>query len=195
MHIIRNTAIQVFILILISTNCFSQETDSLHEQDTFLFSYEHLFNTYSKEDIKTWTQTLDYFVFIRAYEGLANDADQFLMALQYDSIADINKYALAIGFEIPDNVEKFIQKGKIAKYRSLGTQNFLGYDWFIYLSDKNIIFQPTNCKPFFVCTEDFEACKKMEEILNSSGLQNTVNKEQVLSPNAVTKEKYGNWLR
>jgi len=174
----------------------SQEKKDSTKPKQEMFTRDHLFKFYTQEEVSRWVTTLNYCVFLRGYDGIANDGDRFLLELTFDSVPQLKQIEKALNLSIKESYYEKLSKGKSFASKSIGTYDFEGKIWFVYLNgNNNITFSPSNCKPFYVCEDDYLACVEIEKKINQKGLQDRVNMSIKKYDNAITKEKYSLYLK
>jgi hypothetical protein len=159
-----------------------------------LYSQSHLFWINSKDEIKHWIKNLNFFIFNRAFGGHANDPDEFITAIRYDSVDDLRHISKLLQINLDDLNEEALRNIELkifSNYEKIGHQNIIGFNWFIYLSDNHMMIKPRNCEPYCVCEIDFNACKKFEDLIIENKLSNRIPLGLLKNDNrAITLDRY-----
>lgn len=183
------TTVIAILALCFGTTLFCQEQIDTTTDKKF-FPKEHIFKYYSYEDVSKWVTDLDYCIFLRGYDGLANDGDCFLMALVFDSIPQLKHIEKAMDIAIKNSYYDKIRKGKKFESKPLGSYECSNKTWLVYLEKNRVTFSPSNCKSFYVCNDDYEACIAIEEKIKAKNLSHLVDTSIKEYENAITLDKY-----
>lgn len=171
----------------------------------------YLFQSHSKEEIIKWATHLNYFYFIRAWGGHANDGDRFVAVIKYTDRQDlISKLAkLEVSLEkIPEDYPKpeagkaystnefETFKNAIKDFPDLeqpGNISVKGIRSFIWIESGEILFSISGTAdndPYIVSNADFESCRSLERIFDANNFKEAKATGIELGPNCVSKSNY-----
>ena len=174
-------------------------------------SDDWLFGRHAKQTIKTWLRQLNYFYFVRAWGGHANDGDAFKVRFIYNDKQDLTDKLKRIGIiltTIPDNfprpvigqpypAEEFDKfKSEIGKYPNLeqpGYSILFGYQVFVWVYDNTFEVSVAGTKDdnrYEVTAADFRVCVDLEKHFDRFGWQQLIDRALEQSVCCVSKTKY-----
>jgi hypothetical protein len=148
------------------------------------FEDNWLYAIHSKEDISCWVNNLNYFYFMRAYGGHANDYDRFVASFVYSDRDDLLKKLFEIKidvFIIPDDfprpiigksypsVEFAKFKHEIKRFKDLeqpGERLVNGQKCFIWVAENSFDISVSG-ENYKLGNIEFESCKKIESLFDS----------------------------
>ncbi|MGI4883521.1 MAG: hypothetical protein ACRYFR_01010 [Janthinobacterium lividum] len=157
-----------------------------------------LFQRHSEQTIKRWVQRLEYFYFVRAWGGHANDGDAFKARFSYADAQDllhklgqlgVTLSVIPEGFPRPvvgkkysaaayDRFKSEIQRFK--NYEQPGHVLVAKHEAFIWVSDDEFEISVAGTKDhnrYEVTEDDFTACVALEKVFHGLGWRNTGNEK------------------
>lgn len=140
-------------------------------------SESRLFQRHPEQTIRRWLGQLQYFYFVRAWGGHANDADAFEVGFIYSDRQDL--------------INKLEHLG-VATEKS-GRSNLFGHRAYIQVSDRVIqisIADTNGDTPYEVSEYDFQVCLDLEKQFNRLDWQNLIDRKIEESVCCISRTKY-----
>ncbi len=185
--------------------------NSIKKMEIDKLTDNRLFERHSKPTVKEWLRQLDYFYFIRAWGGHANDGDAFKVEFVYSDRLDLINKLGQIGITlniIPDDFprpiigqsypsaefEKFKTEIKNQKNLEQPSHSIIfGHKAFIWVSANTFRIEIAGTKDnnlYEVTEEDFQVCIGLEKQFQKLGWHQLVDKTIEQNICCISKTKY-----
>lgn len=139
-----------------------------------------MFQTHTPETLLRWAESLRYAYFLRAVGGHANDGDQFQLSLSFSDTQDLQNLFRQMG------VEEMPVSGSGCWASVRGIPVFLSY----FKSLLSCSFLGADGKNMYgVSEKDFENAVAFEQLIETFGWKNRVDRTTEADPQCMTKER------
>jgi hypothetical protein len=176
-------------------------------------SDDWLFQQHPKAEIKRWVQNLKYFYYTRAWGGHANDGDYFSLTFVYDDKSGMLGILDRLGITLNktkerrrwikwpifgsrrDGGSKPMLENKIKdfpEYEEPADPRIAGVKCYFWINGGKIrisVFAHDG-DPYEVSENDFQNCKKIEEVITLRGLANDVDRTCEASVTCISRRWY-----
>jgi len=170
-----------------------------------------LFERHPKQTLSRWASALNYFYFIRAWGGHANDGDSFKAAFRYtdrqDLIVKLDRLGQTLNAIPPDYPRPVVGKpytgeeasrfkSEIRKFGDLEQPKWrivFGHKAFIWVSDDNIeisVMGTLDGDLYEVSEADFETCRALEAWFDELGWQPFADRSVEKTVCCISRTKY-----
>lgn len=174
-------------------------------------SDERLFQNNSKEEIKRWCQSLQFFHYMRARGGHNCEGDSFCVYFKYENRDDLISKLAQIGVELSPMDEGFISfdpfesysiddldklKITILEFNDLEQPQYVeifGQRVHIWVMSNRFEISVSGSKDeqtYKVSNDDFDVCMKLEEEFDKLGWESIIDKEIEDQVHCISNKKY-----